>query len=457
MAYEPNIVPGDGSTTDFSVPFPYLRREHVKVYVDGVLRAHTWVNPGMIRIVPAPSAGAAVDRRRDTPSTGLHTLLDNKPLPAANFNELTTQALYFAEEKARAAVEERTLAEQALAGSQAAQDAAEAAQGISEAIAQAVAADRTQTGLDRAAVAADRDAVEDLAAGTAADAIATAADRVQTGLDRTATQSAASAASTSAGAASTSASNAAADRVQTGLDRAQTGADRAAAQTARTGAETARGAAEAAQTGAQTARTGAETAAGTATTKAAEAAQSAVDAAAAAAGDIGPAIAAAPAKTPIDADNFILADSQDTNKRKRATWATLKATLKSYFDTLYAAVTHTHTIAQVTSLQTTLDGKAAASHTHTIAQVTNLQTTLDGKAAATHAHVIGDVTGLQAALDGKAASSHAHADATTGASGFMSAADKAKLNAIGSMANRVLTISASDPSGGVDGDVWFKV
>ena len=53
---------------------------------------------------------------------------------------------------------------------------------------------------------------------------------------------------------------------------------------------------------------------------------------------------------------------------------------------------------------------AAASHTHSIANVTGLQTALDGKqasgsyAAATHTHIISDVTGLQTALDGKQAS-----------------------------------------------------
>jgi hypothetical protein len=52
---------------------------------------------------------------------------------------------------------------------------------------------------------------------------------------------------------------------------------------------------------------------------------------------------------------------------------------------------------------------AAASHTHSIANVTGLQTALDGKqasgsyAAATHSHIISDVTGLQTALDGKQA------------------------------------------------------
>jgi hypothetical protein len=50
-----------------------------------------------------------------------------------------------------------------------------------------------------------------------------------------------------------------------------------------------------------------------------------------------------------------------------------------------------------------------SAHVHTIANVTGLQTALDGKqaagsyAAAVHGHVIADVTGLQTALDGKQA------------------------------------------------------
>ena len=88
--------------------------------------------------------------------------------------------------------------------------------------------------------------------------------------------------------------------------------------------------------------------------------------------------------------------------------------LGNHTHTQYAATAHTHTIANVTDLQTTLDGKAATghshteyaatAHTHTIANVTNLQTTLDGKAATAHTHTIANVTGLQTALDGKQAS-----------------------------------------------------
>lgn len=69
----------------------------------------------------------------------------------------------------------------------------------------------------------------------------------------------------------------------------------------------------------------------------------------------------------------------------------------------------TGTLSAQTDLQTALNGKANSSHTHIIADVTGLQTALDGKqaagsyAAASHTHIIGDVTGLQTALDGKQA------------------------------------------------------
>lgn len=46
--------------------------------------------------------------------------------------------------------------------------------------------------------------------------------------------------------------------------------------------------------------------------------------------------------------------------------------------------------------------------------------------------------------------------ATASLAGVLSAADKVKINALGSMANRDVTISTADPSGGVDGDIWLK-
>ncbi len=85
-------------------------------------------------------------------------------------------------------------------------------------------------------------------------------------------------------------------------------------------------------------------------------------------------------------------------------------------DARYPQILHTHDDRYYTEAETDtlLSGKAAATHSHAIADVTGLQSALDGKqpsgsyAAATHSHAISDVTGLQTALDGKAPSSHTH-------------------------------------------------
>jgi hypothetical protein len=69
---------------------------------------------------------------------------------------------------------------------------------------------------------------------------------------------------------------------------------------------------------------------------------------------------------------------------------------------------------------------ALASHTHSIANVTGLQTALDGKqasgsyAASSHSHIISDVTGLQTALDGKQASLGFTPYNSTNPSGYIS-------------------------------------
>lgn len=55
---------------------------------------------------------------------------------------------------------------------------------------------------------------------------------------------------------------------------------------------------------------------------------------------------------------------------------------------------------------------------------------------------IANVDELQAALDGKAASSHTHSAASAGAAGFMSSADKSKLDGIASGANKITVDSA---------------
>lgn len=75
---------------------------------------------------------------------------------------------------------------------------------------------------------------------------------------------------------------------------------------------------------------------------------------------------------------------------------------------------HTHTVAEITNLNSTLSGyvttatltaelakKANASHTHTTAQVTGLDTALTGKAPTSHTHTSAQITDLTTKLNAK--------------------------------------------------------
>lgn len=70
--------------------------------------------------------------------------------------------------------------------------------------------------------------------------------------------------------------------------------------------------------------------------------------------------------------------------------------------------THTHTIGQVTNLETTLLGKASTGHTHSLAQVNGLTAALDGKSSTSHRHEISHVTGLAEAIANASVNEHTH-------------------------------------------------
>lgn len=79
-----------------------------------------------------------------------------------------------------------------------------------------------------------------------------------------------------------------------------------------------------------------------------------------------------------------------------------------------------------------------------------LTTALNGKANTTHTHTQDQITGLKDALAGKASTSHSHSVASGSASGFMSAADKQKLDGIATGANKyTLPVASSTALGGV--------
>lgn len=109
----------------------------------------------------------------------------------------------------------------------------------------------------------------------------------------------------------------------------------------------------------------------------------------------------------------------------------------------------------------------SANHNHSIANVSGLQTALDGKqpsgsyAALSHNHVIADVTGLQTALDGKqpsgsyAASSHTHTsssitDFNSSVSGLLSVKNisaSSYINIVSNTGNYTISVTGLQPSG----------
>lgn len=72
--------------------------------------------------------------------------------------------------------------------------------------------------------------------------------------------------------------------------------------------------------------------------------------------NVGSVIDGATAKTPpVDADTMPLIDSAASNVLKKVTWANIKATLKTYFDTLYGLLATANTWTQVNTFSSRVD------------------------------------------------------------------------------------------------------
>ena len=97
--------------TDFVVPFPYINRQHVQVYVNGVLRALApWPQDGIVRLLGSTNSGDFVELIRETPLDGpLVEFQDGNILTSQDLNLAVQQLLYRQQEVA--ALYERTLGE----------------------------------------------------------------------------------------------------------------------------------------------------------------------------------------------------------------------------------------------------------------------------------------------------------------------------------------------------------
>jgi hypothetical protein len=87
MAYSYIEYTGDGSTTNFSIPFEYLEQSDITVLVDGVAdESYTFVNPGVIATSSAPSQDATVRIER-------HSNLETRAVDFSSGSVLTEEDL----------------------------------------------------------------------------------------------------------------------------------------------------------------------------------------------------------------------------------------------------------------------------------------------------------------------------------------------------------------------------
>lgn len=99
MAFSFQQYVGDGVTTLFNVPFPYLLQSDVTVKVNNVVTAYTWNTSSQISVVPAPVNGAVVEVRRSSNRSTLNVnFQDGSVLGKLDLNNDGTQLLYIAQE-----------------------------------------------------------------------------------------------------------------------------------------------------------------------------------------------------------------------------------------------------------------------------------------------------------------------------------------------------------------------
>lgn len=91
---------GNGVTSNYSVPFPYLDRSHVKVSVGGVpTSSFSWLTASSINVVPTPGAGAVIEVRRVTPvGAVVFDFVNGSVLNEADLDLVAAYASYIAEE-----------------------------------------------------------------------------------------------------------------------------------------------------------------------------------------------------------------------------------------------------------------------------------------------------------------------------------------------------------------------
>ncbi|WP_130906906.1 phage tail fiber protein [Pseudomonas sp. Sample_16] len=432
---------------NFSVPFPYISRDHVKVTVNGTASTFSWLSASSIQLTTAPAVGVKVEVRRVTErNSTLVDFADGSTLTESQLDLANKQNFYLAQEADDLAVESNGLAKVATDTANAATTTANEAKTLATTAVSAAntasstanTADSKATSAVSTANTANTKADQALAKAANAETVAGAANSKADSAVSTANTASGTAngASTLANAAKTqaeraeAASNTATNTANTALATANTALQNSAnaSYLANQSEQSARDAKGAAESAAQDAATAVQTASGLQVTV---------------------------NKVLQDVQQIAGGDLSDFSKNSR-NLADLSDKAAARSNLGLGQVDNTRDLDKPvsTATQQALAGKADSGHTHAISQVNGLQTALDGKAAAAHSHPISDVTGLQSALDGKAASGHGHAisdvsglqSALNAASGLTQGATGQDPN--GAVTQLILTNHANTPNAG---------
>jgi hypothetical protein len=106
-AYAPVAYTGDGSTTDYLVPFTYLSQTHVKAALNGsVTTAFTWLSASTIKFDTAPASGVHIRIFRDSDS-GDVTTFSSGYIRRTDLNRAAQHPLFLAEEVGARAISVR--------------------------------------------------------------------------------------------------------------------------------------------------------------------------------------------------------------------------------------------------------------------------------------------------------------------------------------------------------------
>lgn len=154
MPYSYAQYAGNGSATTFSVPFPYLLKAHVKVYLGLAIETgayttllaegtgYAWVSDTQVQVTAAPAAGVRLTVRRETPNgSQVVAWNDGSNLIQDDLNISDLQSLYVVQEWIDFATRSNQVSQEAIA---------EALEAVATADAASAAADAALAGVGSA-------------------------------------------------------------------------------------------------------------------------------------------------------------------------------------------------------------------------------------------------------------------------------------------------------------------